>query len=49
MDAALLVAGIGSSSVADIKQCQRHLESTPVVRVVVNKVSEKIDNYYGYY
>jgi Mrp family chromosome partitioning ATPase len=49
MDAALLVAGIGSSSVADIKQCQRHLEYTPVVRVVVNKVSEKIDNYYGHY
>lgn len=49
MDAALLVAGVGSSSVADIKECQKHLQRTPVVRVVVNKVSEKIDTYYGYY
>jgi len=49
MDAALLVTGVGSSSVADIKECQKHLERVPVVRVVVNKVTEKIDTYYGYY
>jgi Mrp family chromosome partitioning ATPase len=49
MDAVLLVAGVGSSSVADLKECQKHLDRTPVVRVVVNKVSEKIDTYYGYY
>ncbi|MGY3545260.1 MULTISPECIES: CpsD/CapB family tyrosine-protein kinase [unclassified Bradyrhizobium] len=49
MDAALLVTGVGSSSVSDIRECQKHLERVPVVRVVVNKVSEKIDTYYGYY
>jgi protein-tyrosine kinase len=49
MDAVLLVTGVGSSSVADIKECQKHLERVPVVRVVVNKASEKIDTYYGYY
>ena len=49
MDAVLLVTGVGSSSVADIKECQKHLERVPVVRVVVNKVSEKIDTYYGSY
>jgi protein-tyrosine kinase len=49
MDAALLVTGVGNSSVADIKECQKHLDRVPVVRVVVNKVSEKIDTYYGYY
>jgi protein-tyrosine kinase len=49
MDAVLLVTGVGSSSIADIKECQKHLERVPVVRVVVNKVSEKIDTYYGYY
>lgn len=49
MDAVLLVAGVGSSTVADLKECQKHLDRTPVVRVVVNKVSESIDNYYGYY
>lgn len=49
MDAALLVAGIGSTSVSDIKECQKHLQRTPVVRVVVNKVTETADSYYGYY
>jgi protein-tyrosine kinase len=49
MDAALLIAAIGSSSVSDIKECQKHLQRTPVVRVVVNKVTETADAYYGYY
>lgn len=49
MDAALLVAGVGSTSVADIKECQKHLQRTPVVRVVVNKATETNDSYYGYY
>jgi Mrp family chromosome partitioning ATPase len=49
MDAALLVAGVGSTSVADIKECQKHLKRTPVVRVVVNKATETTGSYYGYY
>ena len=50
MDATLLIAAIGSSSVSDIKECQKHLQRTPVVRVVVNKVTEATDSfYYGYY
>jgi len=49
MDAALLVAGVGSTSVSDIKECQKHLQRTPVVRVVVNKATESPGNYYGYY
>jgi len=49
MDAVLLVAGVGSTSVSDIKECQKHLQRTPVVRVVVNKATETIDSYYGYY
>jgi Mrp family chromosome partitioning ATPase len=49
MDAVLLVAGIGNTSVSDIKQCQKHLKTTPVVRVVVNRVTEANDAYYGYY
>lgn len=48
MDAALLVAGVGSTSVSDIKECQKHLQRTPVVRVVVNKTTESPDSY-GYY
>ncbi|WP_027516222.1 CpsD/CapB family tyrosine-protein kinase [Bradyrhizobium sp. WSM1417] len=49
MDAVLLVTGVGSSSVADVKECQKHLDRVPVVRVVVNKVSEDVDTYYGSY
>lgn len=49
MDATLLVAGIGSTSVSDIKECQKHLQRTPVVRVVVNKATETAGAYYGYY
>lgn len=49
MDAVLLVAGVGATSVSDIKECQRHLQRTPVVRMVVNKVADAPDSYYGYY
>ena len=48
MDAALLVAGVGSTSLAEIKECQKHLQRTPVVRVLVNKATESQDSY-GYY
>ena len=49
MDAALLVAGVGSTSVSDIKECQKHLQRIPVVRVVVNKATETAGSYDGYY
>jgi protein-tyrosine kinase len=49
MDAVLLIAGIGNTSASDIKECQKHLQATPVVRVVVNKVNETNDSYHGYY
>ena len=49
IDAALLVAGIGSTTVSDINECQRHLQRTPVLRVVVNKSIETVGSYYGNY
>jgi Mrp family chromosome partitioning ATPase len=49
MDAALLVASVGDTTVADIKECQKHLQRSPVIRVVVNKSQETPDSYYGYY
>lgn len=49
MEAVLLVAGVGATSVADIRECQKHLHRTRVVRVVVNKATDKAANYYGYY
>jgi len=49
MDAVLLIAGVGATSVADIKECQKHLRQSSVIRVVVNKVNDSTDDYYGYY
>ena len=49
MDAVLLVAGVGNTSISDIKECQKHLQRTPIVRVVVNKVTDAVDSYYAYY
>src|SRR4029077_17285736 len=50
MDAALLVAGIGNTSLSDVKEGEKHLQRTPVLRVVVNKVTETSEAYYyGYY
>ena len=49
MQAVLLVAGVGNTSLSDIKECNKHLKTTPVVRVVVNRVTELNDSYYSYY
>jgi Mrp family chromosome partitioning ATPase len=48
MDATMLIASIGTTSVADIRECQKHLQSTSVVRVIANKVTDKVGSYYGY-
>src|SRR5207237_10768834 len=49
MEAVLLVAGIGNTSVSDIKECHKHLKTTLVIWVVVNRVTEASGAYYGYY
>lgn len=49
MDATILIAGVGTTSVSDIKECQKHLKRSPVLRVVVNKATESVGSYYGYY
>ena len=49
MDAVLLIAAVGTTSVAEIKECQKHLRQSNVIRVVVNKVNDSTDDYYGYY
>jgi capsular exopolysaccharide synthesis family protein len=49
IDSVLLIASVGASTLSDIKECYKHIRSTPIVRVVVNKVSEKSEGYYGYY
>ena len=46
MDCVLFVTAIGLSTVPQIKDCNKHLESAPVVRVVINKSSELGAAYY---
>jgi protein-tyrosine kinase len=47
LDCVLLVGAVGTSTVSDIEQCKRHLHSTHIVRVVLNKVRETNRPYYG--
>jgi len=49
MDSVLLIGGAGTTSVSDIKECNKHLQSANVLRIVVNKVSHAAAPYYGYY
>jgi protein-tyrosine kinase len=46
IDCALLVAAVGTSTVSEIKQCNKHLQSTDVIRLVLNKVQEASTKYY---
>jgi protein-tyrosine kinase len=41
LQSVLLVVEAGRSSLSEIKECSKHLKETPVVRVVVNKVTER--------
>jgi len=48
LDCVLLVTAVGVSTVSDIEQCNRHLQSAPLVRVVLNKAPETTSQYYYY-
>jgi len=47
IDCVLLVAAVGHSKASEIEECTRHLKSTPLVRLVVNKAA-KANSYYYY-
>ena len=51
LQSVLLIAEAGRSSVSEIKECVKHLKATPVVRVVVNKITERepVARYHEYY
>jgi protein-tyrosine kinase len=51
LQSVLLIAEAGSSSVSEIQECTKHLKATPVVRVVVNKITERepTSPYHEYY
>jgi protein-tyrosine kinase len=46
IDCLLLITAVGTTTIAEIKQCNRYLQSSDVVRVVVNKVEEPGAKYY---
>jgi protein-tyrosine kinase len=46
VDCALLVAAVGTTTVPEIEECSRHLQSTNLLRIVVNKVPESKKMYY---
>jgi len=48
MDCVLLVAAVGTTTVAQIKECNKHLQSAEVVRIALNKVLETSSDHYYY-
>lgn len=49
MDCLLFVTAVGTTTKADIKECNKFLQTTDVVRVVVNKIDEPSRYYYPAY
>jgi len=49
IDCVLFVAAAGATTVEEIKECTKHLESTPIVRVVLNKTLDETEAYYSRY
>jgi protein-tyrosine kinase len=48
IDCVLLVAAVGHSKASEVEECNRHLKSSHLVRVVVNKAIEENSHYYYY-
>ncbi len=49
IDCVLLVAAVGLSKTSEVEECNRHLQSSHLVRLVVNKANEENSSYYYYY
>ena len=46
IDCVLFVAAVGTTTASEIKECNKHLQNSAVVRVVLNKASELGPMYY---
>ena len=46
VDSVLFVAAAGASTLAEIKECNRHLQSSSIVRAVLNKSADATTKYY---
>jgi protein-tyrosine kinase len=49
IDCILFVAAVGTSTVPEIKECTKYLESTSIVRFVLNKSADISSSYYSRY
>jgi protein-tyrosine kinase len=49
LDCVLLVAAIGHTTIEELEECNRHLQSTQVVRIALNKAPPSNAHYYPYY
>ena len=47
IDCVLLVAAVGTSTVSEIKECNKHLQSSNILRIVLNKSAEPSAGYYA--
>jgi protein-tyrosine kinase len=47
IDCVLLVAAVGTSTVSEIKECNKHLQSSNILRIVLNKSAEPAAAYYA--
>ena len=49
VDCVLLVAAVGLSKASEVEECNRYLQSSHLLRLVVNKANEESASYYCYY
>ncbi len=48
IESILLVAAVGQTKASEVEECNRHLKSSHLVRLVVNKATDANSNYYYY-
>lgn len=46
VDVVLLVTAVGVSTVHEVKECNKHLQASEVIRVVLNKSNETVGRHY---
>ena len=46
IDCVLFVASVGTTTLQEVKECYKHLDTTSIVRVVVNKAPDSAPTYY---
>lgn len=49
LDGILLVAAAGTTTLPELKDCRKYLDTIPVIRFVLNKSTDKATNYYQSY